>query len=93
MNILFNPLTRKAASAETSYESIAGMESLLNPFPHTTNLQHTTLKSYKQKSYIFSENIVDIEEIACFEQFPLLSQCCQELSAAEASGSVYVGKG
>ena len=31
------------------------------------------------------ENIVAKGEITCFEQFPLLSQCFQKLSAAEVS--------
>ena len=34
------------------------------------------------------ENFLTKEEIACFEQFHLLSQCFQKLSAAEASESV-----
>ena len=36
------------------------------------------------------ENIVAKGEIACFEQFFLLSQCFQKLSAAEVSKSLYM---
>ena len=41
-------------------------------------------------SYLLNgaENIVAKEEIACFEQFLLLSQCLQKLSAVKASESV-----
>ena len=38
------------------------------------------------------ENIVTKEEIACFEQFLLLSQCFQKWSAAEAAESAYMWK-
>ena len=38
-----------------------------------------------------SGNIVAKGEIACFEQFLLLSLCFKKLSAAEASESVYMG--
>ena len=36
------------------------------------------------------ENIASRGEIACFEQFLLLSQCFQKISAAEMSESVYM---
>ena len=36
------------------------------------------------------ENIVAKGEIACFEQFLLLSLCFEKSSAAEASKSVYM---
>ena len=53
---------------------------LVNPFPHTTNLQQATLKTSGQKTQIIPineknkmENIMAKGEIACFEQFILLS--------------------
>ena len=59
----------------------------VNPFPHTTFLQQTTLNIFCQKKetlcnwmdnlWLRLENIVAKEEIARFEQFPLLSLCFQ----------------
>ena len=69
-------------------------------FPPTTNLKQTSLKLSRQKHRNHSkcrynhwkkvENIMAIEETACFEQFLLLSVCFQKSSAAEASKSVYM---
>ena len=44
------------------------------------------------KTYLLNkvENIVSKGEIACFEQFLLLSQSFQNSSAAEASASIYM---
>ena len=39
------------------------------------------------------ENIVSKGEIPCFEQFLLLSQCFQKLSATEAQKASICGKG
>ena len=60
-------------------------EKLFNPFPHTTILQQTTLNMFCQKvENLYNwmdnlwrkvENIVAKGEIACFEQFLLLSLC------------------
>ena len=61
---------------------------MLNPFPHTTILQQTTLNIFCQKIenlynwmdnlWLKVENIVAKGEIACFEQFFLLSLCFQK---------------
>ena len=67
-----------------------------NPFPHKTNLQQTTLNTSYQKHKQISiymkvdkvDNHVAKGEIACFEQFLLLTHCFQKFSAAEASESV-----
>ena len=60
----------------------------VNPFPHTTILQQTTLNIFCQKLenlcnwmdnlWLKVENIVAKGEIACFEQFLLLSPCCKK---------------
>ena len=60
----------------------------LNPFPHTTILQQTTLNIFCQKIenlynwmdklWLKVENIVAKGEIARFEQFLLLSLCFQK---------------
>ena len=59
---------------------------LLNPFPHTTILQQTTLNIFCQKIenlynwmdnlWLKVENIAAKGEIACFEQYFLLSLVC-----------------
>ena len=66
---------------------------MLNPFPHTTNLQQTTLKTSKQKDseyYIMKELllnrvkiIVANGEIANYEHLIILPKCFQKSSAAE----------
>ena len=71
---------------------------ILNPFPHTTNLQQTTLKTYLQKpekqpkkiSQLLNkvENIVAKGEIAHQQQFHLWPQYLQKSSAAIASKCV-----
>ena len=60
----------------------------INPFPHTTILQQTTLNIFCRKMenvynwidnlWLKVENIVAKGEIACFEQFLLLSLCFQK---------------
>ena len=60
----------------------------INPFPHTTILQQTTLNIFSQKIenlynwmdilWLKVENIVAKGEIAYFEQFLLLSLCFQK---------------
>ena len=65
---------------------------MFNPFPHTTNLQQTTLKICSKKiplnertiTELRVENMLTKEEIASFEQFLILSECFQKSSAAEA---------
>ena len=47
-------------------------------------------KSMKKQLLKKVENIVAKEEIACFEQFLLLSQCFQKSSCAKASKSIYM---
>ena len=61
---------------------------LINPFPHTTNLQRTTLKIFCQKIenlynwmdnlWLKVKNIVAKGEIARFQEFFLLSLCFQK---------------
>ena len=70
--------------------SLVFFSSFLNLFPHSTILQLTTLNILCQKIdnlYIWTdnlwlkvENIVAKGEIARFEQFLLLSLCCQKAS-------------
>ena len=62
----------------------------VNPFPHTKYLQQTTLKVQLKVQLNRIENMVTKGEIACFEQFSLLSPCFQKTSAAEVSESVYI---
>ena len=75
-----------------------------NPFPHTTNLQQTTLKTQCHKAEKSSvkiakllnkvKNIVAKGEIARFEQFLILSKCFQKSSAASASKcTLWAGQG
>ena len=66
------------------------------PFPHMTNLQQTTLNIFCQKiGYPFNyrdflwlkvKNIVVKGEIACFEQFVLLSLCFQKAVCCSGVG-------
>ena len=70
----------------------------LNPSPHTTSLQHASLKSLRQNKGIFLYLIVyilnrveNIGEIARLEQFHLLSQSFQNSFDAEASESPICG--
>ena len=75
----------------------------VNPFPHTTILQQTTLNIFCQKIenlynqmdnlLLKVENIVEKREIARFELFFLKKNCdyvFKKPSAAEASESVYM---
>ena len=76
----------------------------INPFPHTTILQHTTLNIFSQKIenlynwidnlWLKVENIVSKGEIPCFEQFLLLSLCFQKAVCCRGVRKcLYVGKG
>ena len=64
-----------------SYAMRSHSPELFNPFPHTTNLQQTTLSTSFQNNKISLyeglltkvKNIVAKGKIACFEQFVLLS--------------------
>ena len=76
------------------------MQYRFNPFPHTTILQQTTLNIFCQQiENLYNwmnnlrlkvENIVAKGEIARIEQFLLFHYVFKKLSAAEASGSVYM---
>ena len=77
---------------------------ILNLFPHTTILQQTTLNIFCQKIenlynwmdnlWLKLENIVAKEEIACFEQFLLLSLCFQKtICYRSVRKRLYEGKG
>ena len=65
-----------------------------NPFPHTTNLQQTTIITSRQTYGLFlinkAEHIVSWKKRECapYGQVLPLSQCIQKSSAAEASESV-----
>ena len=63
-------------------------EDTLNPFPHTTNLQQTTLKTSGQ-NYGNSMNERPIIENQ-MSNFFFLPLCFQKSSAAEALESVYM---
>ena len=73
----------------------------VNPFPHTTILQQTTLNIFCQKmENLFElnglkvENIVAKGEIAHFEQFLLLSLCFQKaICCRGVRKRLYEGKG
>ena len=80
---------------------------MVNPFPHTTILQQTTLKIFCQKiEYLYNwmdnlwlklVNIVAKGEIAHLEQFLLLSLCFQRAACCRGCRGVrkrlYEGKG
>ena len=74
---------------------------LLNPFPHTTNLQQMTLNKSQKKIHAISinnssivENIVANGEIALHEQFLLLQQCFSTVVCCrDVRKRLYVGKG
>ena len=61
---------------------------LFNPFPHTTNLQQTTLKVQLLLNRL--ENMVTKGEIARLSNFFFCRHVFKKPSAAEASESVYV---
>ena len=71
----------------------------INPFPHTINLQQTTLNIFCQKmenlynwmdnQWIKVENFVAKGEFAHREKLLLLPQCFQKWSAADASKCIY----
>ena len=76
----------------------------INPFPHTTILQQTTLNIFCQNIknlynwmdnlWLKVENIVSKGEIARFEQFLLLSLCFQKAVCCRGvKKRLYVGKG
>ena len=77
---------------------------VLNPFPHTTFLQQTTLNIFCQKIknlynwmnnlWLKVENIVSKGEIVRFEQFLLLSLCFQKAVCCRGVRKrLYEGKG
>ena len=77
------------------------MWEMINPFPHTTILQQTTLNIFCQEIenlynwmdnlWLKVENIVAKGEIARFEQFLLLSLCFQKCRGVRKR--LYEGKG
>ena len=97
-NFFFCHYVFKKPSAAEASESVY-MRERVNPFSYTTRLQQLTLKSMKnfindcQTVHVLLLNIVESvvakREIACFEQFLLLSQCYLKSSAAEALECVY----
>ena len=71
-----------------------------NAFPHTTNLQQTTLKTYsgtnlsKEKLLNKVENIVVNREIAHYDYYHLLKQCFQKANCCRGvRNRLNVGKG
>ena len=75
-----------------------------NPFPHTTNLQQTTLKTYWQnrgKSVYYNKDTINEKsgkhvtkgEMAGFELFLLLSVFSKVVCSRDITNSLYVGKG
>ena len=98
LSLYFQKAAAEASESVYMRERVKGsshyMLWYINPFPHTTNLQQTTLKTLCQKPekslyikvYLLTkyENIVAKVEIAHFEQLLLLSQCIQKSSAAGA---------
>ena len=98
----------KLSSAAKEFKIVClyeGGQVLINPFPHTTILQQTTLNVFCQNIenlhywmdinlWLKVENIVAKGEIACFVQFLLLSLCFQKVVCCRGiQKRLYEGKG